>query len=114
MLAPALPASPDAGFVQLPEDIRWILPLPIARLLRRAQNSKSPKERHDTAFYAWEASVRLAAARTPHMAADALAAPALGSFVQVVASADVSTTTEDSPQAGRVTEGSLFALPTAR
>jgi len=37
-------------------------PLPIAALLRRSRNAKSPKERHDTAYYAWEASVRLAAA----------------------------------------------------
>ena len=38
------------------------LPLPVAPLVRRARRATSPKERHDTAYFAWEASVRLAAA----------------------------------------------------
>ena len=41
------------------------LPLPIALLARRARNAKSAKERHDTAYYAWEASVRLVVAVQP-------------------------------------------------
>jgi len=41
------------------------LPLPVAVLARRARNAKSAKERHDSAWYAWEASVRLIAAMGP-------------------------------------------------
>ncbi len=57
------------------------LPLPVSALLRRARNAKSPKERHDTAYFAWEASVVLAvAARPPHDIA-ALARPSVGAWV---------------------------------
>jgi hypothetical protein len=31
----------------------------------RGANAKSPKERHDTAYFAWEASVRLGVAARP-------------------------------------------------
>jgi len=41
---------------------RGALPLPVARLRRRSLNAKSSKDRHDTAFHAWEVSVRLAVA----------------------------------------------------
>lgn len=37
------------------------LPLPIAQLYGRAYNAKSPRERHDNAFYLFEALVKLAA-----------------------------------------------------
>jgi serine/threonine-protein kinase len=37
------------------------LPLPLAQLCRRAQNAKTPLERHLAAFYLWEASLRLLA-----------------------------------------------------
>jgi serine/threonine protein kinase len=35
------------------------LPLPLAKLLRRAQNSKTSLERHLAAFYLWEAGLKL-------------------------------------------------------
>jgi Protein kinase domain len=35
------------------------LPLPLAQLFRRAHNAKAPLERHLTAFYLWEASLKL-------------------------------------------------------
>ncbi|REJ73311.1 MAG: hypothetical protein DWQ29_19190 [Planctomycetota bacterium] len=38
------------------------LPLPLAQLLRRVQNAKTPHERHQAAFYFWEASLKLMAA----------------------------------------------------
>lgn len=47
MIPPSLPSS---------------LPLPLAQLLRRALNSKSPHERHNCAFYLGEAAIKLQAA----------------------------------------------------
>jgi WD40 repeat protein/serine/threonine protein kinase len=38
------------------------LPLPLAQLYRRAHNAKTPLERHLTAFYLWEAGLKLLAA----------------------------------------------------
>src|SRR5262245_22469710 len=35
------------------------LPLPLAQLYRRAHNARTPLERHLTAFYLWEASLKL-------------------------------------------------------
>src|SRR5271155_5782172 len=35
------------------------LPLPLAQLYRRAHNAKTPLERHNTAFYCWEAGLKL-------------------------------------------------------
>ena len=40
-------------------------PLPIARLALRSRNAKSPKDRHDTAYFALEVSVRLGVAARP-------------------------------------------------
>jgi serine/threonine protein kinase len=37
------------------------LPLPLAQLYRRAHNAKTPLERHLTAFYLWEAGLKLLA-----------------------------------------------------
>src|SRR5580692_721161 len=37
------------------------LPLPLAQLYRRAHNAKTSLERHLTAFYLWEASLKLLA-----------------------------------------------------
>jgi serine/threonine protein kinase len=61
------------------------LPLPIAVLLRRARNAKSPKERHDTAYFAWEASVRLAVAARPPREPGGLARASLGRWVAALA-----------------------------
>ena len=47
-------AAPDEALVQR-------LPLPLAQLLRRAHNAKTPLERHLTAFYLWEAGLKLLA-----------------------------------------------------
>src|SRR6516162_7467678 len=41
------------------ESILQRLPLPLAQLLRRAHNAKTPLERHNTAFYLWEAGLKL-------------------------------------------------------
>jgi len=41
------------------------LPLPVARLALRSRNAKSSKDRHDTAWYAWEVSIKLAVAASP-------------------------------------------------
>ncbi|MBI5364324.1 MAG: SUMF1/EgtB/PvdO family nonheme iron enzyme [Planctomycetes bacterium] len=38
------------------------LPFPVAKLLLRGRNDKSPIARHDYAFYAWEVSIRIAVA----------------------------------------------------
>jgi len=37
------------------------LPLPLAKLVRRAQNAKTPLDRHQAAYYLWEASLKLLA-----------------------------------------------------
>jgi serine/threonine protein kinase len=37
------------------------LPLPLAQLCRRAHNAKTPLERHQAAYYLWEASLKLLA-----------------------------------------------------
>ena len=58
------------------------LPLPIAGLVRRARNAKSPKERHDTAYWSWEASVRLAVAVNPPADPTPLLRGSLGHWVQ--------------------------------
>lgn len=64
-------------------------PLPVAALVRRARNAKSPKERHDTAFYAWEASIRIAAAAAPPDDTSSLEMPSLGQWVAALLVADV-------------------------
>lgn len=57
------------------------LPLPIAALLRKAHNSEETKHRHDSAWAAWEASVRLAVAAEPPADAAPFALPSLGHWV---------------------------------
>jgi hypothetical protein len=41
------------------DDLVHRLPLPLAQLYRRAHNAKSVLERHQTAFYLWEAALKL-------------------------------------------------------
>jgi hypothetical protein len=41
------------------EDLVRRLPLPLAQLYRRAHNARAPLERHQAAFYLWEAAVKL-------------------------------------------------------
>jgi WD40 repeat protein/serine/threonine protein kinase len=43
------------------EDLVRRLPLPLAQLYRRAHNAKTPLEQHLTAFYLWEAALKLLA-----------------------------------------------------
>ncbi len=75
----------------LDEDLVRRLPLPLAQLYRRAHNAKTPLECHLTAFYLWEAALKLLASAAiveyaGHAAGDAhvterlqnLARPALG------------------------------------
>src|ERR1700733_4844819 len=41
------------------EDLMRRLPLPLAQLYRRAHNATTPLEQHLTAYYLWEASLKL-------------------------------------------------------
>jgi len=43
------------------EDLARRQPLPLAQLYRRAHNAKSPLDRHQAAYYLWEASLKLLA-----------------------------------------------------
>lgn len=58
----------DAGGLRDPREHEYVdagedaLPLPVAKLLLRGRNDKSPKARHDYAFFAWEVSIRIAVA----------------------------------------------------
>ena len=58
------------------------LPLPVATLVRRARNAKSAKERHDTAYFAWEASLRLLVAARPPPDLAPLARGSVGHWVR--------------------------------
>ncbi len=64
------------------------LPLPIAALTRRVRSAKSAKERHDLAYFAWEASVRLAVAARPPSDASSLAMPSIGHWVRALTVGD--------------------------
>ncbi len=35
------------------------LPLPLAQIYRRALNAKTPRDRHDAAYYLWEAALKV-------------------------------------------------------
>ncbi len=48
-------------FIAANEELISRLPLPLAQLYRRAVNAKTPSERHLTAFYLWEAALKLLA-----------------------------------------------------
>ena len=65
------------------------LPLPVASLVRRARRATSPKERHDTAYFAWEASVRLAAAVSDGVESIG-GVPSVGDWVRAVSFPDTS------------------------
>src|SRR5437764_12351809 len=41
------------------EDLVRRLPLPLAQLYRRAHNAKTPLEQHLSAYYLWEAALKL-------------------------------------------------------
>jgi serine/threonine protein kinase/tetratricopeptide (TPR) repeat protein len=47
--------------VQVDEQLIQRLPLPLAQLVQRAQNGKNALERHNAAYYLWEASLKLLA-----------------------------------------------------
>ncbi len=64
------------------------LPLPVARLRRRAHNAKSSKDRHDTAYFAWEVSLRLSVAARPPADRSQLARGSVGQWVQACSLAE--------------------------
>ena len=45
--------------VSVDESLVQGLPLPLVRLIRRAQNAKTPLDRHQHAYYLWEAALKL-------------------------------------------------------
>jgi WD40 repeat protein/serine/threonine protein kinase len=47
--------------INVDESLIQRLPLPLAKLVRRAQNAKTPLDRHQAAYYLWEASLKLLA-----------------------------------------------------
>ncbi|MEQ8765052.1 MAG: SUMF1/EgtB/PvdO family nonheme iron enzyme [Planctomycetota bacterium] len=65
------------------------LPLPVAQLRRRAYNAKSSKDRHDTAYFAWEVSVRLAVAAAPPQDPSSLRRASVGEWVQALDAKDL-------------------------
>jgi serine/threonine protein kinase len=50
-----------AEHISVDEALVQRLPLPLAKLVRRAQNGKTPLDRHQAAYYLWEASLKLLA-----------------------------------------------------
>ncbi len=86
---------PDA--IVCDEGLLARLPLPLAQLYRRAHNAKAPLDRHQTAFYLWEAALKLLGsvavityAELPQHEAELaellqkLARPALGHWWEIV------------------------------
>ena len=47
------------GETSFDDDLARRLPLPLAQLYRRAHNAKTDRDRHDTAYCLWEASLKL-------------------------------------------------------
>src|SRR6516225_5020746 len=45
--------------INVDESLVQRLPLPLAKLVRRAQNAKTPLDRHQAAYYLWEAGLKL-------------------------------------------------------
>ena len=45
--------------ISVDESLVQRLPLPLVRLIRRAQNAKTPLDRHQHAYYLWEAALKL-------------------------------------------------------
>jgi serine/threonine protein kinase len=45
--------------IRIDESMVLRLPLPLAKLLRRAQHAKTPLDRHQAAYYLWEAALKL-------------------------------------------------------
>lgn len=77
------------------------LPLPIATLVRRARNATDPTRKHLAAYYAWEASIRLAVAAEPKTDVTALVVPSVGHWVRAMPERKAS-----------LTDGALIALHT--
>ena len=55
----ALDGESMIGGLTPDEDLVRRLPLPLAQLYRRAHNAKTPLERHNAAYYLWEAALKL-------------------------------------------------------
>ena len=49
--------------ISVDESLVQRLPLPLAKLVRRAQNAKTPLDRHQAAYYLWEAAPQAARLR---------------------------------------------------
>jgi hypothetical protein len=47
--------------INVDESLVQGLPLPLAKLVRRVQNAKTPLDRHQAAYYLWEAGLKLLA-----------------------------------------------------
>ncbi len=50
--------------IRVDESLVQRLPTPLVKLIRRAQNAKTPFDRHQDAYYLWEASLKLLASVT--------------------------------------------------
>jgi WD40 repeat protein/serine/threonine protein kinase len=83
--------------LSLDEQLLQRLPLPLAQLCRRAQNAKASLERHQAAYYLWEAALKLLASvavveyadrpdRDPEAASwlQSLARPSLGHWWEII------------------------------
>src|SRR5262249_38967045 len=51
--------APMSETINVDESLVQRLPLPLAKLVRRAQNAKTPLDPHQAAYYLWEASLKL-------------------------------------------------------
>jgi hypothetical protein len=49
--------------------------LPLVKLVRRAQNAKTPLDRHQIAYYLWEAALKLPGSRELGLSRKAVAGP---------------------------------------
>src|SRR5262245_3002331 len=54
-------SRPVAREVEFDEGLGRRLPLPLAKIYRRAHNAKTPFDRHQAAYFLWEAGLRLLA-----------------------------------------------------
>src|SRR6516165_88570 len=52
-------AAPMSETIPVDDSMAQRLPLPLVRLIRRAQNAKTPLDRHQHAYYLWEAALKL-------------------------------------------------------
>src|SRR5205823_3018134 len=58
-LSSTAPSRGTPRMLSCDEDLLRRLPLPLARLYRHASNARSALERHQAAYFLWEASLKL-------------------------------------------------------